>query len=249
MHAALSATIGFVANGLDVSMHRHAAVQLVFALDRPFDTRIHGALHAQIEGFVVDSDTPHECRAYGGRLVIVNLAPFSGVAQALRGAQLTAGAARVFERMPAASMLSDALHVEQQCQLQIDTLTQGAARLRTDLDPRVQALVEAIARDADTPMTISKLAREVHLSPSRLATLFRRQTGVPVMRYAQWARLAHAARQILTPGCGGLTQIAVDAGYHDLPHLHRAMRAMFGIAPRALAENSHLIQAIQPEVR
>jgi len=81
-------------------------------------------------------------------------------------------------------------------------------------------------------MPLAELATAVGLSPSRLAHLFRAQTGLPVRRYLLWLRLGDALQQ-LAHGVS-LTTAAHAAGFADSAHFSRTFRAMLGITPSAL---------------
>jgi AraC family transcriptional regulator len=76
------------------------------------------------------------------------------------------------------------------------------------------------------------LADEVALSPSRLGTLFRRDTGIPVRRYQLWLRLIDAI-EAHSDGTT-LTEAAHYAGFSDSAHLSRTFRRMFGMPPSKL---------------
>jgi AraC-like DNA-binding protein len=258
MRSDIVANIGIVTHGLDVTMHRHAAVQLVFSLDRPFQSRINGQEYAAIDGFMVDSGIPHECKAHGAQLVIINVAPFDATAQAWRVTQLGDQRVRVFPQLRGDAGLdaaSDDVITPTEATYWTRRANRAFERVRAQLalptpkdpqvlDTRIIALLDAIEHNTDTKQLMRDFASTVFLSTSRLAALFREQTGVSLMRYAQWQRLARAVRRILASTPSGLTELAHDAGYHDLPHLHRSLRVMLGVSPRMLAENSHLIQAI-----
>lgn len=110
-------------------------------------------------------------------------------------------------------------------------------------DERVTKMVDYIRtnffeRDIN-PQTFADL---VFLSPSRLASLFKEQTGSSLSRYLLWTRLRQAIYVTLSEKGKALTDIAYDTGFYDLPQLNKYMHEMFGMPPIALKQNSDLIQ-------
>jgi AraC-like DNA-binding protein len=59
----------------------------------------------------------------------------------------------------------------------------GYEHTSVDLDPRVEAVLARLRGSDRRQIPVADLAHEVHLSPSRLATLFREQVGLPIRRY------------------------------------------------------------------
>ncbi|TXH64983.1 MAG: hypothetical protein E6Q88_14700 [Lysobacteraceae bacterium] len=58
-------------------------------------------------------------------------------------------------------------------------------------DPRIRRALEIVDADLIGALNYSELAKQVHLSPSRFAGLFREQTGLPVRNYVLWQRLVY----------------------------------------------------------
>ncbi|WP_374756439.1 helix-turn-helix domain-containing protein [Dyadobacter flavalbus] len=82
----------------------------------------------------------------------------------------------------------------------------------------------------------------VFLSPSRLASLFKQQTGSSLSKYLLWTRLRQAIYLTLSDKDRSLTDTAYDTGFYDLPQLNKYMYEMFGMPPKALKHNSDLIE-------
>jgi AraC-like DNA-binding protein len=90
-----------------------------------------------------------------------------------------------------------------------------------------------------TPQTFADL---VFLSPSRLASLFKKQTGSSLSKYLLWTRLRQAVYITLSDRNKSLTDIAYDTGFYDLPQFNKYMYEMFGMPPKALKYSTDLIQ-------
>ncbi|WP_328773094.1 helix-turn-helix transcriptional regulator [Streptomyces sp. NBC_00286] len=96
--------------------------------------------------------------------------------------------------------------------------------------------------------TLNGLAEHVALSPRRLTTLFRAETGLSPKQAARLMRFEHAKSVVVrgvTEGVSpNLARIAADCGYYDHSHLVRDFHQYTGVSPTAwLAEECRNIQA------
>ena len=113
----------------------------------------------------------------------------------------------------------------------------------TDYDDRITKIVDYIkANYFQSDITPQTFADIVFLSPSRLASLFKQQTGSSLSKYLLWTRLRQAIYLTLSDKDRSLTDIAYDTGFYDLPQLNKYMYEMFGMPPKALKHNSDLIE-------
>jgi len=109
----------------------------------------------------------------------------------------------------------------------------GTAPPHALADPRVLAAIALIRNRLDQRVTLTDVARELHLSPSRLRHLFVEEVGLPFRTFVLWERLR---RVIETIGTESLTQIALAAGFADAAHMTRTFRRMLGFAPSLLRQ-------------
>ena len=85
---------------------------------------------------------------------------------------------------------------------------------------------------------IENLAQQVYLSSSRLRSLFKQNIGHSIGEYARWSAVWQAVDQY-TPG-RSFTDVAMETGFFDLPHVSRTFVEVFGISP-SLAIDSDFI--------
>lgn len=104
------------------------------------------------------------------------------------------------------------------------TSSPGRAR-----DPRVVAAVRLLREDPTLSLPAREIAARVHLSPSRLSSLFVAGTGMSLRRYRLWVRLTSASRAVA--GGAGLTAAAAAAGFADVAHFSASARRVLGISP------------------
>ena len=167
--------------------HRHFAAHLVFAMERPFTALVNG-VSVEAAGIAIGSDVPHTILSEAPTLVVFidELTPMSRCVKhtLLRGAPWrtldTSVSSEVGERWRDVRTEADAAAAAAETERLL-----GLQEQRTSAeDPRI---LEAAAYMKATPaleqLTIREVARAVHLSPSRLTHLFRRDTGISVVRY------------------------------------------------------------------
>lgn len=233
--------LGLQARNLTVEIHHHSAYQIVLSNDRPFNTTISGKLYERIHGFLIKPHVAHFCETEIGTLNVLNIEPYSAVGLELstrfNGNEesiifYTSAETNTFFGTPRESL--DITKV-------IDALL---AKLPvTNYDARITKIVEYIRenyfRSDITPQIFSDI---VFLSPSRLASLFKQQTGSSLSKYLLWTRLRQVIYLTLTDREKSLTDITYDTGFYDLPQLNKYMYEMFGMPPKALKSSSDLIQ-------
>lgn len=229
------------ARNLTVEVHHHSAYQIVLSNDTPFSSTINGALYDRIHGFLLKPHVPHFCVAEQGTLNVLNIEPYSNIGLELASRFKENQEYIVFDTPPETNSFfqtpKDSLDVNKVIDALISKLPS------TEYDERVTKIVEYIKdnyfQSDITPQTFVDM---VFLSPSRLASLFKKQTGSSLSKYLLWTRLRQAVYLALSDKDRSLTDIAYDTGFYDLPQLNKYMYEMFGMPPKALKFNSDLIQ-------
>ncbi|MFD0764410.1 helix-turn-helix domain-containing protein [Mucilaginibacter lutimaris] len=229
------------ARNLTVEIHHHSAYQIVLSNDTPFNSTINGTLFERIHGFLIKPQVPHFCVAENGTLNVLNIEPYSTVGLELAGR---------FQDNEDCIVFYSPSETNSFFQTPKDSLAIGhiidavLAKLPpVDYDERVTKIVEYInANYAEQQIAPQTFADIVYLSPSRLAALFKQQTGSSLSKYLLWTRLRQAIYLTLTEKDRSLTEIAYDTGFYDLPQLNKYMYEMFGMPPKALKFNSDLIE-------
>ncbi|AEW01115.1 hypothetical protein A4D02_14225 [Niastella koreensis] len=229
------------ARNLTVEIHHHSAYQIVLSNDTPFTSTINGQLCERIHGFLIKPQVPHFCVAEKGTLNVLNIEPYSNIGLEL-SSRFNADQDYIIFNSPTET--STFFQTEKDT-FDIYTIINALlAKLPTlNYDERISKIVEYIKdnffKQDITPQTFADL---VFLSPSRLASLFKEQTGSSLSKYLLWTRLRQVIYLALTEKDRSLTDIAYDTGFYDLPQLNKYMYEMFGMPPKALKYNSDLIQ-------
>lgn len=102
-----------------------------------------------------------------------------------------------------------------------------------DFDPRIIEVAKCI-RDSILVENVSltKLARDVQLSVSRLEKLFKEQAGLPITQYRMRYRVFIST--ILMALGYSMTEAALCAGFSNSAHLSRSYRSINGLTPSAM---------------
>ena len=99
---------------------------------------------------------------------------------------------------------------------------------------RIGSLLAYINEHLHEPVTLGMLAGLVSVSPSQLSRTFTRTMGMPFRAYVRALRLERATCLLRTAPALSLTTVAMEAGFYDLPHFDKSVRARFGVAPSEL---------------
>jgi transcriptional regulator GlxA family with amidase domain len=98
------------------------------------------------------------------------------------------------------------------------------------MDSRVHKVIEMMTSNLDRNLSLSETANAVHLSPSHLRQLFKRETGVPIGRYWRKLRLAEA-RKLLRNTFLNVKEVAAKVGIAGLSHFVRDFKKAYGTTP------------------
>lgn len=230
----------FIGRSGDNALHAHAAIQICVAPSGTVVVRFDGGRSLGAPGIVVPAGVRHQLEKRDRDVVLVYLDPFGADAEAIRGScsgsapgplgrsAVTAVRAVVGrERRGLGPSILDALGIGE--------------RSASVLDPRVAGAMAWIdSRAVSGRIAAAEIAGAVGLSPSRLAALFRQETGLAIRRFVLWTRLQRAVAEIARGS--PLTEAALIAGFADGAHLTRTFRSMFGVAPSVSMTRLRILQ-------
>lgn len=110
---------------------------------------------------------------------------------------------------------------------------QYAVRTRPQtLDARVDAVLHEIKANYREPVTITGLASQVALSPSRLSHLFKEQVGSSIIETILAIRLQQTER-LLKYTALQVGEIAQEVGFQSASYFSRQFKARYGSSPEA----------------
>ena len=132
----------------------------------------------------------------------------------------------------------DALFVEETAAELIERAIRGPvacsgrrAATRRDRMELVEACKDLLLARLGTPLSLSALAGELHVSPFHLTRVFRDLTGRTLTQYLHDLRLRAAVDRL---GEASLSRLAADLGYCSPSHFSDRFRGAFGMTPSQL---------------
>lgn len=231
-------------------MHSHYPVEVYIGLDDDFEINL-GDGWDECRAMVIDSNQPHQLVGGKGCVALFLLDPnfyslnkvqkelFSHDGYFKPDKKLTISLVEKINRFRSyhrtctdAKKLTDELVFSL---LNLDSYNK-------ELDLRIKILLNKLEDIPQKKISSKELAKSVGLSESRLAHLFKEQTGTPIRRYLLWLRLREAIRLILKGQ--SFTIAAHESGFSDSAHLSRTYRKMFGISPSDLLKSYQSIEVI-----
>ena len=224
-------------------MHRHATLQITFALDHLFEVRTAHLPWARTPGAAIASNCPHQFRRFQGAGVSLHVVPearYTGDLDDgfLRGADLRRLTPAILT--PYVTFFRDALtgplecsEVFLKCERLIEDLT-GRNGYKGVVDERLLVALDRIESELPRQISLKSLAHHVCLSEDRFLHLFTEQLGLPLRPYVLYQRILRATAEVLEGH--SITQAAVGAGFSDTAHFSRTFLRMTGVHPSVIKQ-------------
>jgi len=219
------------------AVHAHHAIQLGFGADEPLHFRTaEDAPWLPYLGSIIPANLPHALDGSGRQSAVVFVDPESAEGVGLKARAVPGSIAHLpeDEARAAARRIFDAWSESHDCatlvtatRLAVRELA-GTTERAPSADPRVLGAIELIRARLDGRVTLTDIARELNVSPSRLRHLFVEEIGLPFRTYVLWQRLQRVIRGI---GNESLSESAFAAGFADAAHMTRTFRRMVGFPP------------------
>ncbi len=119
-----------------------------------------------------------------------------------------------------------AMNALERALLWIEAAAPGAGQV----DGRVHAAIDFVARNLDKPLDVGTIAAAANLSPSRLSHLFTEQVGVPPSRFIEQRRLERA-QQLLASTSMTIDAIARATGFSSQFYFATRFKMATGVTP------------------
>ncbi len=107
------------------------------------------------------------------------------------------------------------------------------ARKASQITPAIQY----IDANYSKPLSLNEIAKAAHLSPSRLAHVFKEHTGMTVVDYVTQVRIGHA-KELLLSTTKNCIDICFAVGYSNQSYFTRTFREQTGMTPREFRQNN-----------
>lgn len=101
----------------------------------------------------------------------------------------------------------------------------------SSVDPRINAICQYLDEHLEDKISINDLSAKAFLSPSRLAHLFRQETGMTISKWRETQRVSRAT-MLLQNTQLPISQIAQLVGYDDALYFSRLFHSHHNVSPR-----------------
>src|SRR5258708_30057674 len=106
----------------------------------------------------------------------------------------------------------------------------AGARSNVPKPPAVLRAVHLLDTRFREPWGLNEIADKVEMSRAHLATLFQRDTGIPLHKFLMRTRISHA-QQLLRNSEQSCESVAKECGFTTIQHFSRAFKLQTGITP------------------
>jgi AraC-like DNA-binding protein len=226
--------------------HSHNTMQLVLDTQTNFRVRVKNGSWETYKSLIIKENVIHQLDTNNSVQLIIYLAADSRIAQAFKSTSLLENdiyspGLNIFHLVNS-NELEQALVNPEPGMLKdlIDKVLRSLSRevSMATSDKRITSVEQAISTMHPGEISLKSLADIVYLSESRLRSLFKEVTGVPLHRYILWNKIRFATNQIMTGD--SVNEAAIEAGFTDSSHFHKMMVKMFGESPSGFLKNNRL---------
>lgn len=211
--------------------HAHHALQLAVADTGDVAVAVGGGEPTWAPGVLIHSNVVH--RLEPGRVQLFYIEASGNLGRAL--ANQCGGGIRMLsdtERREVLLRWREASLSGPRPFLQALGIAEAPAAPNSESVNRVDRIIASLAHRLDDATSLTALAADAALSPSRFRHLVSERVGMPLRPYVRWLRLQRALESAARGA--NLTEAAQSAGFADAAHLTRTMRRHFGVPPSAV---------------
>ena len=94
-----------------------------------------------------------------------------------------------------------------------------------------------LVKDLSNAPTITQLAKQAALSPSKLKKQFKDVFGLPIYEHFQKVRMTRA-RELLLEGGRSVKEVGMELGYSNLSNFSLAFRKVFDTLPSVVGRSA-----------
>jgi AraC-like DNA-binding protein len=230
--------------------HSHNTMQLVLDTQTNFRFRLKNGSWKAYKSLIIKENVIHQLDTNNSVQLIIYLAAESEIAKAIKSGGLLENEIyspdlNIFHLVNS-NELEQALVNPDPGKLKglIDKVLRSLSREIGigSSDKRIAFIEQAISTMHPGDISLKSLADKVYLSESRLRSLFKEVTGVPLHRYVLWNKIRFATNQIMSGD--SVNEAAIEAGFTDSSHFHKMMVKMFGESPSGFLKNNKPAQRV-----
>ncbi|WP_342558522.1 helix-turn-helix domain-containing protein [Metasolibacillus sp. FSL K6-0083] len=235
-----------ISNNIEADYHKHWLLQIFLSSQKDFNIEVNGQL-ISCSAIIVNMDTPHLFDAEGEAHFTMLIDPTTELGRVLRR-KLLEQPYYIFPNENIITMqqaFQNAL--EQKNHTTIisfvkNIMAQFDYHHMKNFDSRVMKVLSLLDNcpHEDEFHQIKYFSQKTGLSESRLAHLFKEETGIPLKSYTVLHKLQIAYEAIFNGV--SLTTAALDAGFNSPSHLAYTNKMMTGMSATNIIKNSEFLK-------
>ncbi|MCI2283737.1 helix-turn-helix domain-containing protein [Colwellia sp. MSW7] len=237
----------YIGSSFDTILHRHHAAQVCIGLNNTFQLIDKNGLSETFDAVVIAANAAHRLVAPDTIIATLFLDIRSNPYQTI-SKQYGLCEDRPFKSLSFSKELISELgniqfkgiFKESAKKIIEELIIPSSSNIR--IDPRVREVLQQLSTRIDSQIPISELAQSVHISPSRLAHLFKEEVGTPIRRYSLWCRIRIAMEFAVKRH--SLTDGAHHGGFTDSAHFSKVFKQMYGISPSKIVNKQLPVSVI-----
>ncbi|SHN57463.1 helix-turn-helix domain-containing protein [Desulfitobacterium chlororespirans] len=250
--------VGAISDRVEADSHKHWLLQLFLSIEEELDIKVKGQL-IPCHALLVNMDTEHAFNTGGNIHFTMLIDPTTELGRAMR--QLLIGQSfyvlpqadiavlqQAFRKALARREHSTLLSFVQSLAAYFTSNDRVADRVldkgadRRAFDERIIRVLELLAccADDDESHQLKYFSQETYLSESRLAHLFKDETGIPLKSYLVLHKLQRAYESIFDGET--ITTAALRAGFDSPSHLAYTNKMMTGMSATSIIKDSAFLK-------
>lgn len=237
--------IAFIADRIDVKVHRHSTLQIVLSLDNAFSSFVNQTQINNIHIILFNQFIPHSCFTNHSKVLIFLIEPDSYLGSIFKFTLQNQDYITLERDDEILSLIKIGMKSNFSEPLLFDKflnhlLLSGHTKY-VPIDNRISSSIDFIKNNIYQVIDLAKTAHYIHLSESRFRHLFNEQIGMPFSKYVLWTRIKMVFMNT-SENKMNFTEAALNAGFTDQAHFNKVFSKTFGISPSGLKKNSRFIQ-------
>lgn len=222
-------------NSIKAEMHHHWQMEIYIGLEGDFKMNF-GDGWGVYRAVIIESNHPHQFYGSSGWCALLLLDQTGKIGKYLRNEILCGNKFQELDMEPINPYIDVLLNYCghpvscSEAEVLFNNILRAITCNAVTIEPLNQRVIDIIRILRKLPgkkIKAADLAKSINLSESRLAHIFKEETGVPVRQFLLWLRLNDAVK-LITNGAS-YTDAAYDAGFADAAHLTRSYKKMFGL--------------------
>ncbi len=227
----------YVGKGIQSNYHRHYAITILLSFGKPFKITTEDQKQDHYKVALIQKNIAYKLQSNkDDYLAFIHIVPYSNIGQKLSHQFQTI---QKYDEVAFESIIkeiNDWFKSVDNDPIKIEYILESIASIpnvqnknNVTIDPRVRKSFDIIMTHEDEKISINQVAKQVHVSASHFAHLFKKETGMTFRQFALHSKLIKSIFAMYKEH--SLTEASFLGGFADQSHFTRTFKNAFGIKP------------------